>query len=105
MWEDSATVLTKILLLVAHYNLLLLLLFDSLHILLELLLIAHRLPIWEGGHLVVVLAFQLLGSANVCHATIVLITFIEEAIMGRLVCARLLLECILCSIDNGHIFE
>lgn len=43
--EYGTAILTDILLLVAHYNLLLLLLFDSLHVLLKLLLIANGLPI------------------------------------------------------------
>lgn len=104
MRKHAPTVLTYVLLWIAHYNLLLLLLFDSLHVLLKLLLATHGLPIWEICHLVVVLALQFLSSANVGRA-ITLLTLIEEAIMRRILRTRLLLERILSRIDYGYIFE
>ena len=84
---------------------LLLLLLDSLHILLELLLAAHGLPILKACHLVVVLAFKLMRSAHLGRATIALITLIQEAIMWRILRTSLLFECCLSRIDYGHIFE
>ena len=105
---DGVAVLTHVLLLVAHHHLLLLLLFfNSLHVLLELLLAADRLPILKVIiHLVIVLALQLLGSAHVGRAAVILIPLIEQAIMRRFLRAGgLLLECILSRVDNGHIFE
>jgi Na+/citrate or Na+/malate symporter len=91
--------------LVAHYNLLLLLLLNSLHILLELLLAAHGLPILKACHLVVVLALKLLCSAHLGRAAITLMTLIQEAIVWRILRASLPFECGLGCIDYGNIFE